>query len=95
MLGSEARYLYAPRAMYGMRRFLIRCFVRLAMRISRCVASIKRFLQDEDGPTAVEYCVIIMLILLAVLTAVQVVANATGDSLDDSSGKIDQAFNGS
>jgi len=69
--------------------------LRLSMSFSRIAASTRRFLRDESGPTAVEYCVIIMLILLAVLTVVQLVANATGSSLDDSSDKIDQAFNGS
>jgi len=35
--------------------------------------SIKRFLQSEDGPTAVEYAVMLALIIVVCLTAIQAV----------------------
>jgi pilus assembly protein Flp/PilA len=39
--------------------------------------SIKRFLVSEDGPTAVEYAVMLALIIIVCLTAIQAVgANA-------------------
>jgi pilus assembly protein Flp/PilA len=37
------------------------------------VASIKRFLVSEDGPTAVEYAVMLALIIVVCLTAIQAV----------------------
>jgi pilus assembly protein Flp/PilA len=36
-------------------------------------ASIKRFLVSEDGPTAVEYAVMLALIVIVCLTAIQAV----------------------
>lgn len=51
-----------------------------------------RFLFDESGPTAVEYAVMLMAIILAVLSTVQVIGGATGGSFNDSSSKIDQAI---
>jgi pilus assembly protein Flp/PilA len=36
-------------------------------------ASIKRFLVSEDGPTAVEYAVMLALIIVVCLTAIQAV----------------------
>jgi pilus assembly protein Flp/PilA len=35
--------------------------------------SIKRFLESEDGPTAVEYAVMLALIVVVCLTAIQAV----------------------
>ena len=52
-----------------------------------------RFLFDESGPTAVEYAVMLMAIILAVLSTVQVIGGATGGSFHDSSDKIDLAIN--
>ena len=37
------------------------------------VNSIKRFLASEDGPTAVEYAVMLALIIVVCLTAIQAV----------------------
>ncbi len=37
------------------------------------VTSIKRFLTSEDGPTAVEYAVMLALIIVVCLTAIQAV----------------------
>jgi len=37
------------------------------------VTSIKRFLVSEDGPTAVEYAVMLALIIVVCLTAIQAV----------------------
>ncbi|MEX0702738.1 MAG: Flp family type IVb pilin [Planctomycetales bacterium] len=36
-------------------------------------ASVKRFLVSEDGPTAVEYAVMLALIVIVCLTAIQAV----------------------
>ncbi len=45
---------------------------------------VQRFLASEDGPTAVEYAVMLALIVIVCLTAIQAIgtnANATFDSV--------------
>ena len=45
---------------------------------------VKRFLVSEDGPTAVEYAVMLALIIIVCLTAIQAIgtnANATFDKI--------------
>ena len=54
---------------------------------------VRRFLRDESGPTAVEYCVMLMLILLVCITAVQLVGRALNDSWTDSSSQLNEALN--
>ena len=41
--------------------------------MSHVICSVKRFLQSEDGPTAVEYAVMLALIIVVCLTAIQAV----------------------
>lgn len=62
------------------------------MNLSKLLASTYRFLQDEDGPTAVEYAVVLALILLAVMGSILVLANNTKDSFDASGDAIGGAF---
>lgn len=52
---------------------------------------IRQFLVSDDGPTAVEYCVILGLICLAVISSVTALANATAQSFDDSANSIQNA----
>lgn len=40
--------------------------------------SLKRFLAEEDGPTAVEYAVLLGLILMAVVSAIGAFGGTTG-----------------
>jgi pilus assembly protein Flp/PilA len=49
---------------------------------------IPRFIAAEDGPTAVEYAVMIALIVVACIGSVQALATATRGSLDASSSAI-------
>jgi pilus assembly protein Flp/PilA len=49
---------------------------------------LRRFHIDESGPTAVEYAVIIAMIVVVCLGAVQSLATATKGSLDASSTAI-------
>jgi pilus assembly protein Flp/PilA len=51
------------------------------------------FLRSEEGPTAVEYAVLLMLIFAAVITAVQVLGLATNESFEESRDEIIKAFN--
>jgi pilus assembly protein Flp/PilA len=48
--------------------------------MSHMITSVKRFLASEDGPTAVEYAVMLALIVVVCLTAIQAIgtnANTT------------------
>lgn len=60
------------------------------MAVTACTR-IRRFLIEEDGATSIEYCVMLMLIILAVITAVQVLGGTVSSNLQDSSDKIKNA----
>ncbi|WP_425617431.1 Flp family type IVb pilin [Anatilimnocola sp. NA78] len=52
----------------------------------KLLAQVKTFLKSEDGPTAVEYAVMLALIVIVCLTAIQAIgtnANATFQSVAD------------
>ncbi len=49
---------------------------------------LKKLLREEDGPTAVEYGVMLALIVVACLGAVHSMADATADSFDTSAGEL-------
>ena len=52
--------------------------------MSRILNQVQRFLKSEDGPTAVEYAVMLALIVIVCLTAIQAIgtnANATFNSI--------------
>ena len=44
--------------------------------MSQLANSVKRFLVSEDGPTAVEYAVMLALIIIVCLTAVQAIGTS-------------------
>lgn len=54
----------------------------------------KRFSGSDDGATAVEYAVLMALIVVACVGAVKNMATATGSSFDRSSTAINQALGG-
>ena len=43
-----------------------------------CYSFLRRFLRDEDGPTAVEYSVMLALILVAVMAGIGALGSQTG-----------------
>ncbi|MDA1013376.1 MAG: Flp family type IVb pilin [Planctomycetota bacterium] len=43
--------------------------------MKKIASSIKRFLKSEDGPTAVEYAVMLALIVVVCLTAIQAIGS--------------------
>ncbi len=47
---------------------------------------------EEDGPTAVEYAVILGLLVASIIGSVNLVANQTAQSFDDSATAINSAF---
>ena len=50
--------------------------------------SIKRFLVSEDGPTAVEYAVMLALIIVVCLTAIQAVGTNASTTFSNVSSKL-------
>lgn len=56
--------------------------------------AIIEFLIEEDGPTAVEYAVMLSLIVVVCLTSIMTVADNTGQSFDTSAAAIAGAFGG-
>ena len=53
-----------------------------------------RFLREEDGPTAVEYAVMLALIVIACMAGVQALTQETANSFNRSGAAIDSALNG-
>ena len=54
-----------------------------------------RLLREEDGPTAVEYAVMLALIVVACMASIQMMAQETAGSYNRSASAIDAAMNGS
>lgn len=55
--------------------------------------SLIRFVRQEDGPTSVEYAVMLALILTACVSAIELAGQATGDSFEYSRDEIAAAMN--
>jgi len=71
--------MMAPTALFGQRLPSEEDMKNLALKV-------QRFLVSEDGPTAVEYAVMLALIIVVCLTAITAIgtnANATFDSVAD------------
>jgi pilus assembly protein Flp/PilA len=54
---------------------------------------LKKLWREEDGPTAVEYAVMLALIVVACLGAVNAMATATANSFDTSAQELDAVLN--
>lgn len=54
--------------------------------------AVTTFLLEEDGPTAVEYAVMLALIIGVCLASVTILANSTADSFNTSADAIAGAF---
>lgn len=52
------------------------------------VKSVKRFLASEDGPTAVEYAVMLALIIVVCLTAIQAVGTNASAKFNEVANKL-------
>ena len=59
---------------------------------NKTLGKIRRFLAEEDGPTAIEYMVMISLIFIVCLLAINTIGKITKGSLDHSSQSISDAF---
>jgi pilus assembly protein Flp/PilA len=53
---------------------------------------IKKFLENDDGPTAVEYAVMLALIIAAVLGSLHLVGNKAALSFTKSATELSSAF---
>ena len=47
------------------------------------ISSVRRFLTSEDGPTAVEYAVMLALIIIVALTAIQTLGTRTSRAFNN------------
>ena len=56
--------------------------------MSKYINSIKKFLKSEDGPTAVEYAVMLALIVILCLTAIKSVGTNASARFNDVSTKL-------
>jgi pilus assembly protein Flp/PilA len=54
--------------------------------------TVRRFIVEDDGPTAVEYAVMLMILMLGCITAIAGLGNWLGGSYEDSSDKITTAM---
>jgi pilus assembly protein Flp/PilA len=54
---------------------------------------VKKFLCEEDGPTAVEYAVMLALIVAVCIASVNLMAHATADSFDKSAKNLEGVLN--
>jgi pilus assembly protein Flp/PilA len=61
--------------------------------IRNITKKIRTLLRDESGPTAVEYAVLLSLIVIVCVGAVKQMANATASNFDASAAAIDTAMN--
>ncbi len=56
--------------------------------------SIRKFLKEEEGPTAVEYAVMLGMIIIACLAGINSVGSAASGSFTDSGNQMDAFMNG-
>jgi pilus assembly protein Flp/PilA len=53
--------------------------------MSKLLASAKQFLRDESGPTAVEYAVMLALIIVVCITAITTLGTNAASTFNDAS----------
>ena len=56
--------------------------------LKRLKAKTRRFLFNEDGPTTVEYAVLLMMLVLTFITAIQIIARESAASFNDTANGI-------
>jgi pilus assembly protein Flp/PilA len=54
----------------------------------RFAAKVKRFLVSEDGPTAVEYAVMLALIVIVCLTAIRAIGTNASQTFNDAANQL-------
>ncbi len=56
--------------------------------IKSILRKLRRFLSGDDGPTTVEYAVMLMLIVLGCITAIQAIGEAASDGFNKTANGI-------
>jgi pilus assembly protein Flp/PilA len=56
--------------------------------MTKFVTSVKKFLVSEDGPTAVEYAVMLALIVIVCLTAIQAIGTNANAKFNEVAGTL-------
>jgi pilus assembly protein Flp/PilA len=56
--------------------------------MNHCLSKIKNFMVSEDGPTAVEYAVMLSLIVVVCLTAIQAIGTNATSTFNTVAGKL-------
>jgi pilus assembly protein Flp/PilA len=56
--------------------------------MSKLLAGVNRFLKNEDGPTAVEYAVMLALIIVVCITAITTLGTTTNNTFSYVSVKV-------
>ena len=59
---------------------------------TRIAATVRRFIRDNVGATAIEYGLIAMCIFLAIIVAVTMVGNDTSDAFNNIANSMDNAI---
>ena len=62
--------------------------------MSRITNHLLQFLKDEDGPTVVEYAIMLSLIVAVCLVAIQAVGTNTSEMYDDIAADMNSAMTG-
>ena len=52
------------------------------------ITKVQKFMKSEDGPTAVEYAIMLALIVIVCLTAIQAVGNAANSAFENVSAQL-------
>ena len=58
------------------------------------VTKVQRFLKSEDGPTAVEYAIMLALIVIVCLTAIQAIGRNASSAFNDIATQLDSVRGG-
>ena len=58
------------------------------------ITKVQRFLKSEDGPTAVEYAIMLALIVIVCLSAVQAIGTNASSAFQDIATDLDAARSG-
>jgi pilus assembly protein Flp/PilA len=58
------------------------------------VSKVQRFLKSEDGPTAVEYAIMLALIVIVCLTAIQAIGTNASSAFQDIANDLNDARTG-
>lgn len=62
--------------------------------INRLQVAVRNFIQNEDGPTAVEYAIMLALIVAVCITAIGNVGTQASGLMENNAEQMDQFMNG-